>query len=67
MNSLARYAQYLFNLQHNTTRTGMQQHTSLTAYEESATATTREIRRLRHANAILYSSACPPSEQDHEL
>jgi hypothetical protein len=45
----------------------MQQHTSLTAYEESATATTREIRRLRHANAILYSSACPPSEQDHEL
>jgi hypothetical protein len=27
MTSLARYAQYLFNLQHNTTRTGMQQRT----------------------------------------
>jgi hypothetical protein len=29
MTSLARYAQYLFNLQHNTTRTGMQQRTRL--------------------------------------
>jgi hypothetical protein len=29
MTSLARYAQYLFNLQHNTTRTGMRQRTRL--------------------------------------
>jgi hypothetical protein len=29
--SLARYAQYLFNFQHNTARTGMQQRTRLTA------------------------------------
>jgi predicted RNase H-like nuclease (RuvC/YqgF family) len=64
---LARYAQYLFNLQHNTARTGMQQRTRLTAYKENATATTREIERLRHENAILRSSACPLSEQDHEL
>jgi hypothetical protein len=53
MTSLARYMQYLFNLQHNTARTGMQQRTQLMAYEESATATAREIERLRHENAIL--------------
>jgi hypothetical protein len=67
MTSLARYAQYLFNLQHNTTRTGMQQCTRLTAYKESVTAATHEIERLRHENVILCSGACPPSEQDREL
>jgi hypothetical protein len=67
MTSLARYAQYLFNLQHNTARTGMQQHMHLAAYEESATATSHELERLRHENAILYSGARPPSEQDREL
>jgi hypothetical protein len=51
MTSLAKYPQYLFNLQHNITSTGMQQRTHLTAYEESAT--THEIERLRHENAIL--------------
>jgi hypothetical protein len=45
----------------------MQQHTHLTMYEESATATTREIERLRHENAILRNGARPPSELDHEL
>jgi chromosome segregation ATPase len=67
MTSLARYPQYLFNLQHNTARTGMQQRTHLMAYKESATAATHEIERLRHENAILRSGARPPSEQDHEL
>jgi hypothetical protein len=43
MTLLTRYAQYLFNLQHNTARTGMQQRTRLTAYKESATAANREI------------------------
>jgi hypothetical protein len=62
MASLARYAQYLFNLQHNTARTGMEQHTSLLAYEESATTATGEIERLRHENAILHSGVRPPSE-----
>jgi hypothetical protein len=62
MTSLARYAQYLFNIQHNTARTGMQQRTRLMAYKESATAATRDIERLRHGNAILRSGACPPSE-----
>jgi hypothetical protein len=67
MTSLARYVQYLFNLQHNTARTGKQQRTHITAYKESATTTACEIERLRHENAILCSGAHPPSEQDHEL
>jgi hypothetical protein len=37
MTLLAKYAQYLFNLQHNTARRARQQRTRLTAYEESAT------------------------------
>jgi hypothetical protein len=45
----------------------MQQHTRLTAYEESAAATARELERVRHENAILCSSARPPSKQDREL
>jgi hypothetical protein len=44
MTLLARYTQYLFNLQHNTARTGMQQRMRLTAYEEHATATARSLR-----------------------
>jgi hypothetical protein len=66
MTSLARYAQYLFNLQHNTARTGIQHRTHLMAYKESATATTGEIERLRHENAILRNGVRPPSEQDRE-
>ncbi len=45
----------------------MQQRMRLTAYEEHATTTTRELERLRHENAILRSGARPPSEQDREL
>jgi hypothetical protein len=43
MTSLARYVQYLFNLWHNTTRTGRQQRMHLMAYKESAIAATHEI------------------------
>jgi hypothetical protein len=39
----------------------------LMAYEENATANARKNERLRHENAILCSSAHPPSEQDREL
>jgi hypothetical protein len=67
MTSLVRYVQYLFNLQHNPARTGMQQCTRLTAYKESATAATREIERLRHENAILHGGARSPLEQECEL
>jgi hypothetical protein len=39
----------------------MQHRTHLTVYKESATTATREIERLRYENAILHSSARPPS------
>jgi hypothetical protein len=67
MISLARYAQYLFKLQHNTARTGMQQRMRLTTYEEQGTTNSCELERLRHENAILRSGTLPPSEQDCEL
>jgi hypothetical protein len=44
MTLLAIYAQYMFNLQHNNARTGIQQHTRLMAYKESVTAATGEIK-----------------------
>jgi hypothetical protein len=59
--------QYLFNLQHHTAKAGMQQRMHLTAYEDHATATSRELERLRHENAVLCSSALPLSELDREL
>jgi hypothetical protein len=67
MTLLARYVLYLFILQHNTARTGMQQRMRLTAYEERATATSQKLERVRHENAILCSGARPNSEQDREL
>jgi hypothetical protein len=45
----------------------MQQRMRLTVYEESATATSHELERLRYENSILRSGTHPPSEQDHEL
>jgi hypothetical protein len=67
MTSLAKYVQYLFNLQHNNARIARHQRMCLTTYKESATATTCEIERLRYDNTILRSGAGPPSEQDREL
>jgi hypothetical protein len=67
MTSLARYVQYLFNLQHNTARTVIQQCMHFAAYEEHTATTSRELERLRHENAVLCNSACPPSMQDHKL
>jgi hypothetical protein len=60
MTSLAWYAQYLFNFQHNTARIIMQQHMRLTAYEEHTAATLRELERLRHENVVLHSGVRPP-------
>jgi hypothetical protein len=67
MTSLARYVQYLFNLQFNTARTSMEQRMRLTAYEEHATAIACVLERLRHENAVLRMGALPPSKQDREL
>jgi hypothetical protein len=38
----------------------------MTGYEEHITATSCELKRLRHENAVLRNGALPPSEQDHE-
>jgi hypothetical protein len=40
----------------------MQQLMRLMAYEEHTTATSCELERLRHENAVLRSGARPPSE-----
>jgi hypothetical protein len=45
----------------------MHQRMRLTAYEEHTTATSCELERLRHENAVLCSGARPPAEQDREL
>jgi hypothetical protein len=43
MAAMAKYVQYLFNLQHKTTRTIMQQSMRLTTYDEHNTAISREL------------------------
>jgi hypothetical protein len=57
---MSKYTQYLFNLQHNNTRTVVQQHLWLTAYGQHITG-------LRHENSILWSGTLPPSDLDREL
>jgi hypothetical protein len=59
---LAKYLQYLFNIQQSTANIGVQQSTLLAAYEKCATATSAEMEKVRHENAILHSSALSPSE-----
>jgi hypothetical protein len=43
MAAMAKYAQYLFNLQHNTARTIVQQRMRLTAYDEHTTTISPEL------------------------
>jgi hypothetical protein len=67
MATMAMYAQYLFNLQHNTATTVMEQRLRLTAYDEHNTAISHELEQLKHENGLLCSGTLPPSDQDHEL
>jgi hypothetical protein len=39
----------------------------LTTYKEHAIATSLELERLRHENAVIHSGTLPSSDQDHEL
>jgi hypothetical protein len=64
---MARYMQYLFNLQHNTARTVMQQRMRLTTYDEHNTSISHELEQLKQENALFHSGTLPPSDQDHEL
>jgi hypothetical protein len=60
MAEMAKYMQYLFNMQHNTARTAIQQRLRLTAYGE-------HIKGLRHENSILRSGTHSPLDRGHEL
>jgi cell division protein FtsB len=65
--AMAKYTQYLFNLQHNTARTIMQQRMRLAAYDEHNAAISHELEKLKHENALLRNGTFPPSDQDREL
>jgi hypothetical protein len=65
--SLAKYSQYLFNLQQNIAMISLQQRMLQTTYEERTTAASIESKSLRHENVVLRSSALPPSKQVHKL
>jgi hypothetical protein len=67
MAAMAKYTQYLFNLQHNTARTIMQQRMRLAAYDEHNAAISHELEKLKHENALLRNGTFPPSDQDCEL
>jgi hypothetical protein len=64
---MAKYSRYLFNLQHNTGRTVIEQHAHLNAYEEQATITSHAMEWLRHENAILHRRTLQSSDKDLEL
>jgi hypothetical protein len=60
MAALAEYAQHMFNMQANTTRTVIQQHLHLGSLEQ-------HVEELRRVNDILHSGTPPPPDQDREL
>jgi hypothetical protein len=64
---MAKYAQYLFNLQYNTARTVMQQRMRLTAYDEHNITISHKLEQLKQENALLHSRTLPPTDQHHEL
>jgi hypothetical protein len=67
MAAIAEYAQGLFNLQHGTNTTVVQQCLYMASYEESHTATSRELAQLKCENDLLCGGIVSPSEQDLEL
>jgi hypothetical protein len=67
MAAMAKYEPYLYNLQHNTVKTVVQQHMCLAAYNEHNTTISNELEQLKHKNALLHSGTLPPSDQDCEL
>jgi hypothetical protein len=67
MAMMAEYAQGLFNLQHNTDTTVVQQRLYMVACEERYTATSRELAQLKCENDLLHGGTVPPSEQNRDL
>jgi hypothetical protein len=64
---MAKYIQYLFNLQHNTDCIIIEQCAHLNAYEEQATHTSREAERMGRKNHILRQGAFGITEKYLEL
>jgi hypothetical protein len=51
---MAKYMQYLFNLQHNNGRLIIEQRACLNVYEEQATHMSQELEMIGHENHILH-------------
>jgi hypothetical protein len=67
MAAMAEYAQYMFHLEHTTTRTIIQQRLSMAAYDECHIAFSCELAQLKCENDLLHGGTVPPSHQDREL
>jgi hypothetical protein len=64
---MAKYTQYLFNLQHNTGRIIIEQRVCLNAYMEHATHTSHELERMGHENRILRQGMLGATDKDLKL
>jgi hypothetical protein len=65
--AMADYAQYLFDLQHTTTRIVIQQCLCMAAYEECHITISHELTHLKCENDLLRGGTGPPLDQDWEL
>jgi hypothetical protein len=63
----AEYAQYLFDLQHTSTRIVIQQRLCMTTYDECHITTSRELTQQKCENDLLCGGTIPPLDQDREL
>jgi hypothetical protein len=60
--AMAEYAQYLFDLQHTTARTVVQQCLGMAAYEERNITISRKLAQLKCENDLLRGGTIPPSD-----
>jgi hypothetical protein len=67
MAAMTKYEQYLFDLQHTTTRTVIQQCLCMATYDECHIASSCELTQLKCENDLLCGGTIPPSNQDREL
>jgi trans-2-enoyl-CoA reductase len=64
---MAKYTQYLFNLQHNTGCIVIEQLVHLNVYAEQAAHTAHELERMSCENRILRQGTIGATEKDLEL
>jgi hypothetical protein len=67
MATMAEYAKYSFNLQHNLARTIIQQRLSMALYDEHNITISHELEQLKRENALLHGGTLPHSDQDREF